>query len=207
MRSPLSTAVLALAACLPPAAARSETIYTPVPTQYIAALGDPGASVGTGAEAWGHWAIDPGPRGVKLSGYEALLEAAGEAPAGWRFDAGSWWLEEHGLIMEAPLFPLAPGRYVVTGDREAQAVLTIEAPDAAGKQAWALDSGATIYDVTHLRCRAARYVPEAGSRSCSPASANRTQFLVEPGAAMPRVAGCLQQDYQVLIVIGMATEG
>ena len=29
-------------------------------------------------------------------------ELEGVAPAGWTFDAEDWWLEEHGLIMEAP---------------------------------------------------------------------------------------------------------
>jgi hypothetical protein len=198
-------AALALSAVLPAATALAETDYTPIDTQYIAALGDPMATSGTGAEAWGLWTIDPGPRGVRLSGYEALKAAAGDAPAGWSFNPQSWWLEEHGLIMEAPQFPVPPGRYVVTGGREATAVLTVEAPDASGVQAWALDSGATIYDVTHLRCRAAVYTPTEGE-SCSPEAANTADFPVKPGAAMPTVDGCRQQDYQVLIVIGMVTD-
>ena len=38
-----------------------------VRTQFIAALGDPKASSGRGgAEKWGIWRIDPGPRGVFL---------------------------------------------------------------------------------------------------------------------------------------------
>ncbi len=31
-------------------------------------------------------------------------------------------------------------------------------------------------------------------------------FPVEPGAAMPPVGGCRKQDYDVLIVIGMAVD-
>lgn len=205
MRSVILAALLALATGLLPAAAMAETELPPIAPQYIAALGDKTATSGTGAERWGLWVVDPGPRGVRLTSYEALVAAGGTAPAGWSFDAGSWWLEEHGLIMEAPQFPLPPGRYVVTGDREAQAVLTIEPADANGAQAWSLDNGATIYDVTHLRCRAARYVPRAGSQSCSPASVNRNFFPLTLGAPMPLVKDCLQQDYQVLIVIGMVT--
>lgn len=205
MRPTIRTAILALAMGLLPAAALAETEFTPIATQYIAALGDKTATSGTGAERWGHWAVDPGPRGVRLSNYEALLTAGGTAPAGWSFDPGSWWLEEHGLIMEAPQFPLPPGRYVVTGGREAQAVLTVEAADADGVQAWSLDQGASIYDVTHLRCRAARYVPQSGFLSCSPEAVNRNFFPMTLGAPMPLVKDCLQQDYQVLIVIGMVT--
>ena len=37
-----------------------------IPTQFIAALVEPGASSGTGAEKWGVWEVDPGPRGVWL---------------------------------------------------------------------------------------------------------------------------------------------
>lgn len=198
--------LLAALIALLPVSARAETAYTPVETQYIAALGDPEAVSGTGAETWGFWPVDPGPRGIRLSAYEKLVAAGGMAPEGWQFDAQSWWLEEHGLIMEAPEFPLPPGRYVVTGGREATAVLTVEEVDATGALTWALDSGATIHDVTHLRCRAAQYVPDTKGGSCTPDAANRTMFPVAPGAAMPAVAGCSQQDYQVLIVIGMITD-
>ena len=65
--------------------------------QFIAALGDPKASSGTGADTWGLWREDPGPEGVRLSGYRSKLEATGgKAPAGWQFDKAAWWLEEHG---------------------------------------------------------------------------------------------------------------
>ena len=43
-----------------------------VETQFIAALGDPKASSGTGAEQWGIWRIDPGPRGVRLQNFKQL---------------------------------------------------------------------------------------------------------------------------------------
>ena len=183
----------------------AETTYPSIPTQYIAALGDPGSTSGTGAEAWGLWAVDPGPRGVRLSKYETLKAAGGVAPARWTFNGSDWWLEEHGLIMEQPSFPVPPGRYVVTGDREVQAVLTIHPKGDDGAQRWELSDNATLHDVTHLRCRAARYSPAAGDNSCSPEKAQQTAFPVAPGATMPPVEGCNKQDYEVLIVIGMAT--
>lgn len=94
-----------------------------VPTQFIAALGDPAASSGVGAEHWGLWRLDPGPRGVRLGSFGELASTR-TAPAGWAFSARDFWVEEHGLIMEAPEVPIVsadaprPRRYVVTGDRE-----------------------------------------------------------------------------------------
>ena len=82
--------------------------------QFIAALGDPAATSGDGAQSWGFWNQDPGPRACKLDHYPQL-KATGVAPAQWKFDASDWWLEEHGLIMEKPTFPLAAGQYLVTG--------------------------------------------------------------------------------------------
>ena len=70
--------------------------------QYIAALADPSAKSGAGAENWGLWRKDPGPRGVKLYNYDKLMARGGVAPAKWEFDKNDWWLEEHGLIMEKP---------------------------------------------------------------------------------------------------------
>ncbi|NGZ97596.1 MAG: hypothetical protein CV089_16000 [Nitrospira sp. WS110] len=172
-------------------------------TQYIAALGDPGATSGTGAQLWGLWPMDPGPRGIKLNRYQSLKEAGGIAPARWKFDETNWWLEEHGLIMEPPTVPLPPGRYLVTGGRKVTAVLTIHPADSQGDRRWELDSGATLYDVTHLACRSARYTPATVGGSCSPAKAQQSAFPVAPGGAMPSVEGCTKQDYAVLIVIGM----
>jgi hypothetical protein len=175
-----------------------------VATQFIAALGDPAASSGAGAEAWGVWRIDPGPRGVRLESFERLQAAGGVAPAKWQFDTKDWWLEEHGLIMEPPDFPLPAGQYLVTGDRAVTTVLTIYPKDKAGKQRWELADGAKLYDVTHLPCRSARYTPASSDAVCSPAKARTRDFPVTPGAAMPAVAGCLKQDYAVLFVIGVA---
>lgn len=168
-----------------------------VSTQFIAA--DPGMlqgkeSSGTGADHWGIWRIDPGPRGVRLSDFPRLLARDGVAPrGGWQFDKGDWWLEEHGLIMEKPHFPLPVGRYRVTGGRETTATLTV-LPDFT----WELDGGATLHDVTHLPCRSARYRPE--SDAASPANANPAEFPVTPGAEMPVVEGCSKQDYAVVFV-------
>ena len=193
-------ALLATGLLLLSARTDAETAYERIPTQFIAALGDPGATSGSGAESWGLWREDPGPRGVRISSYEAL-KAAGVAPAQWRFDHADWWLEEHGLIMEQPEFPLPPGQYVVTGGRETTAVLTVHPKGDDGVQHWDLDQGATLHDVTHLRCRSARYTP-ASANSCSPAKAPMTAFPVAPGASMPPVEGCNKQDYAVFIVIG-----
>ncbi|KAJ1495704.1 hypothetical protein T484DRAFT_1761717 [Baffinella frigidus] len=55
--------------------------------QFVAALGDPSASSGTGAETWGLWVDDPGPRGVMLDKYTKLEKNGGKAPAGWEFDS------------------------------------------------------------------------------------------------------------------------
>jgi hypothetical protein len=205
-RALLGFVVLAAGLLALPAQSTAETSFKPIPTQYIAALGDPGASSGTGTESWGLWRLDPGPRGVELTGYETLKAGGGVAPAQWKFDGSDWWLEEHGLIMEQPAFPIPPGKYVVTGGREMTAVLTVHPKGDDGAQHWELDSGATLYDVTHLRCRSARYTPAAGGDSCSPAKAHRSAFPVAPGDAMPPVEGCNKRDYQVLIVIGMVED-
>src|SRR5262245_6470986 len=101
-----SCVALAMTLLMLPVPVDAETVFKPIPTQYIAALGDPGAKSGTGAELWGLWRVDPGPRGVTLSSYESLKADGGVAPAKWRFDGSDWWLEEHGLIMEEPEFPI-----------------------------------------------------------------------------------------------------
>jgi hypothetical protein len=202
----LGCLLLAIGLLTLPAQSAAETAFKPIPTQYIAALGDPGASSGIGADTWGLWRLDPGPRGVRLTSYETLKADGDVAPAQWKFDGSDWWLEEHGLIMERPMFPIPPGKYVVTGGRETTAVLTVHAKGDDGVQHWELDNGATLYDVTHLRCRSARYTPAAGGDSCSPAKAQMSAFPVAPEGAMPPVEGCNKQDYDVLIVIGMVED-
>jgi len=196
------TLMIAVLAYPAHASGDTQTRFKPMRTQFIAALGDPDASSGTGAQSWGLWREDPGPRAVWLSDYEQLETAGGITPAGWQFQPAAWWLEENGRIMEQPEFGVPPGRYVVTGNRQVTSVLTIHAPDADGNQRWELKNGATLHDVTHLGCRSALYTPAADGDSCSPAEAQKTDFPVQPGAAMPAVQGCHKQDYQVLIVIG-----
>ncbi len=188
------------------AASEGQTQFKRIPTQFIAALGDPGATSGSGAESWGLWRLDPGPRGVWLKNYEQLKAAGAVAPAQWQFDSTDWWLEEHGLIMEQPDFPVPPGKYVVTGDREVMTVLTVHPADKDGERHWELDDGATLYDVTHLPCRSARYTPATSASSCSPAKAHQAAFPVTPGGPMPPVEGCNKQDYAVLFVIAVAVE-
>ena len=198
--------ILVLAAGLQPvhAAGVDFSKFRRIEPQYIAALGDPGAKSGTGAQSWGLWSQDPGPRGCKLDRYPEL-KATGVAPAQWKFDEKDWWLEEHGLIMEKPTFPLPAGQYLVTGDREVTAVLTIQPKGKDGNQRWELADGATLYDVTHLGCRSARYTPMASHDSCSPENTPKTRYPVVPGVAMPDVKGCHKQDYAVLIVVGLPT--
>ncbi len=142
-----------------------------------------------------------------MNSFGRLKDAGAVAPAGWKFDGKDWWLEEHGLIMEQPDFPLPPRKYMVTGDREVMAVLTIHPADKNGDRRWELDKGATLHDVTHLGCRAARYRPASGDGSCSPVAVRQAGFPVAPGAVMPHVEGCKKQDYAVLIVIGVGVEG
>ena len=208
-RACLATALLmtmTVAAQSVHAAGGGQTKFRRISTQYIAALGDPGATSGNGAQLWGLWPLDPGPRGIKLNRYQSLKNSGGIAPARWKFDDTDWWLEEHGLIMEQPTVPLPPGKYVVTGARKVTAVLTIHPADSHGDRRWELDQGSTLYDVTHLACRSARYTPATVDGSCSPAHAKQTAFPVAPGGAMPPVEGCTKQDYAVLIVIGMGVE-
>jgi hypothetical protein len=190
---------------LPAQPLRAETVFKPIPVQFIAALGEPTANSGTGADAWGLWRLDPGPRGVRLDSYDTLKQAGGVAPAGWTFNTSDWWLEEHGLIMEQPPVPLPPGKYLVTGDRRVQTVLTIHAK-TDGAQRWELADGATLYDVTHLRCRSARYRPAAGNSSCTPDKAQQSSFPVAPGGVMPAIDGCLKQDYAVLFIVAEVIE-
>jgi hypothetical protein len=201
----LSSVVLAMGLLViaTPTNANAETKFKPVPTQFLAALGEPGAKSGTNAEMWGLWRLDPGPRGVRLRNFEQLIASGGVASAAWSFDTKDWWLEEHGLIMEAPDFGVPPGKYLVTGDRAVMTALTIYPKDANGAQRWELADGATLHDVTHLRCRSARYRPAADGNSCTPATVQQSSFPVAPGDAMPPVSGCSKQDYAVLFLVGV----
>lgn len=176
-----------------------------VPTQFIAALGDPDANSGTGAESWGYWDEDPGKTGVWLRLFPVLKATGGYAPGNWKFDTNDWWLDENGLIMKPPDFPMPPGQYLVTGEREVTTVLTVHPDDENGKRRWELANDAVLFDVTHMPCRSARYTP-LSDNACSPASADRTDFKVAPGSEMPEVAGCAKQDYAVLIVIGVPAQ-
>ena len=159
---------------------------------------------GAGAQTWGLWNQDPGPRGCLLENYGKLKAAGGVAPAQWNFDSKDWWMEEHGSIMEKPTFPLPAGQYVVTGGREVTSVLTVYPIDHNGVARWELANGAKLYDVTHLACHAARYTPAAHDNSCSPDLAPKTAFPVAPSVPMPVIKGCNKQDYAVLFVIGVA---
>ena len=65
----------------------------------------------------------PEPRGIQLEEYELCKAMSGFTPSGWSFDQNDWWLEENGLIMEKPDFPIPDGSYIVTGGRETQSIL------------------------------------------------------------------------------------
>lgn len=176
------------------AAKATTSEFKRIPTQFIAALGDPASSSGANANEWGLWRVDPGPRGVFLKDYtKQIAKNNGVAPKGWKFNEKDWWLEEHGLIMESPDFPLEAGRYLVTGGRSMTTSLTVTND---GK--WSLEKG-VLYDVTHLPCRSARYTPNGNG---SPLTADQSNFPVSPGAEMPKVDGCNKLDYAVLFVIG-----
>lgn len=176
--------------------------YTPIPTQFIAALGHPEASSGIGAQHWGYWHSDPGKTGVWLSLFPVLKATGGYAPGNWKFDESDWWLDENGLLMQKPVFEIEAGKYIVTGEREVTTVLTVHEKDNQGAQRWELADGATLHDVTHMPCRSARYTPLTGENNCSPDNADKSKFKVAPGSAMPDVPGCNKLDYSVLIVIG-----
>ncbi len=193
--------LMVLAASAQPVHAQS---FKHISVEYIVALGDPNASSGSGAQTWGLWHQDPGPRGCLLDNYKQLKASGGVAPAQWKFDSKDWWLEEHGSIMEKPDFPLPPGQYVVTGGREVTSILTIYPMDKDGVERWELANGARLYDVTHLPCHAARYTPAKGNNSCSPDMAQKSVFPVAPGVPMPAINGCNKQEYSVLFVIGVA---
>jgi hypothetical protein len=47
-----------------------EPDFEPMAMQFIAALGDPESSSGEGAQTWGIWTTDPGPRGVWLKDFK-----------------------------------------------------------------------------------------------------------------------------------------
>ncbi|MEM1198028.1 MAG: hypothetical protein AAGI06_01855 [Pseudomonadota bacterium] len=205
--SVMRTCILLLGFVIASTAAHSETqvVFKRVDTQYIAALGEPTAKSGTGAQTWGLWRKDPGPRGVWLRRFDRLKTTGGVAPAKWKFDQQDWWLDENGLIMEKPEFSVPPGKYLVTGDRETLSVLTVHPMDDAGEMRWELDFGAKLYDVTHLPCRSARYRPTSADAVCTPDNAKQGAFPVQPGHSMPAVPGCTKLDYAVLFVVGVGT--
>jgi len=105
--------------------------------------------------------------------------------------------------MKAPEFPIPAGQYFVTNGEEHFSLLTIEDPDAEGKQSWSLSDDKTLANVTHGPCRSARYTPEGESGTCSPEFADRSAFPLKPGESPPLVSGCNRKNYAVLIVIGV----
>ena len=201
----LAFAAFALAG---PALAESKKVkhytFKRVPTMFIASLGEPHERSGNGAETWGIWTIDPGPRGVWLAKFDEFIKKGGVSSAKWKFDTNDWWVDENGLLMEKPQFPVPPGVYLVTGERETTTILTVHPPDEKGNRRWELANGAMLYDVTHLPCRSARYTPAGETETCSPANIEMSSFPIEPGGKLPKIPGCKTQDFAVLFVIGVA---
>ena len=184
----------------------AQTKIRRIQTQYIATTAPAGATSGNGAETWGIWTVDPGPIGVWLRLYQSLQKAGNIAPSGWKFDINDWWLDENGLIMKSPEFPIPAGQYYVTNGEQHISLLTIEQSDTEGKQAWSLSDDKTIGDVTHGPCRSARYTPKTGLGTCSPKDANRAAFPLKAGESPPLVRGCNRKQYAVLIVFGLPIE-
>ena len=102
--------------------------------------------------------------------------------------------------MEKPEFLLPVGRYVVTGGRETQSILTVHQDG----DKWELSDNAKLHDVTHLPCRSARYQPV--KEDASPSNANQSDFPVAPGGSTPTVEGCKKNDYWVVFVIGIESK-
>ena len=177
-----------------------------IPYQYIAVLAPEQASSGSGAEAWGFWREDPGPIGVFLKYYNKLRKAGGFGPTGWQFDINDWWLDENGLLMKAPVFPMPAGEYYVTNGEEHISLLTVDKPDSEGKQSWTLSDGKTIANVTHGPCRSARYTPRDAANQCSPENAPQSVFPLAPGERPPSVNHCDKKEYAVLIVFAVPAQ-
>jgi len=179
------------------------TRFKRVRSQYIAALGPTDANSGDNAHTWGHWPVDPGPIGVRLRDFEKLESNGGVGPMGWAFDPDDWWLDENGLIMMAPNFPMPSGRFLVTNAIDNVALLTVAAPDADGKQAWDLSDERTLDDVTHKKCRSARYHAASEGADCTPAQADQGVFPLAPDQDPPDVAGCDRLVYSVPIIFAV----
>ncbi|OLP81057.1 hypothetical protein AK812_SmicGene38451 [Symbiodinium microadriaticum] len=152
--------------------------FSKLPKQYIAAAGDPKASSGTGAEKWGLWTQDPGPRGVRLSGYERLQATGGQAPAGWQFDQ---------VTTTLTIFPKDS-----EGHQRWELADGAKLYDVTHLPCRVIDVGDYATGLRAMSCR---------KRTCSPSGAAPADFPVRPGAAMPAVKGCQKQDHAVLFVL------
>merc|ERR1712151_51127 len=122
-----------------------------------------------------------------------------KAPSGWKFDKNEWWLEEHGLVMEKPVFPLPNGRYQLAWLNDSPGWGNSVVLKITGDK-WELEGDYTLYQVTHLPCRSAVYT------GCSPTKIDMSKFPVTPGASMPNVDGCSKKDYAVLFITGLESD-
>ena len=200
----LTTALGTMGAlAVPPAS--GQLYYQRTPTQYIAALADPSATSGNNAETWGWWSRDPGPFGVPLSYYDRIQQMGGRGPGGWGFDLDDWWLDENGILMEPPEFPMPAGAFYVTNGEGSYALLTVSDADDGGHKAWSLNR-LNIGGVTHGPCRAGRYSPVGATGTCAPDIIDQAIFPLPLGAEPPAVRGCNMVEYEVLIIFGVPVD-
>src|SRR5215467_12985591 len=94
------------------AAGGGQTKFQRISTQFIAALGDPGATSGSGAQSWGLWPLDPGPRGVELNSYQRLKDPGAVAAPHRTVKATDWSREEQGYTTEERNGAIAPRKHM-----------------------------------------------------------------------------------------------
>ena len=93
---------------------------------------------------------------------------------------------------------------MVTNAVDNISVLTVENPDVDGNQFWRLSWGRTLGEITHLKCRSARFRPLAKGGDCSPKLADQSAFPLQPDQDPPEVANCSREVYAVPIIFAVA---
>ena len=148
--------------------------------QDIAALGDPGATSGSGAQSWGLWSQDPGPRGGKLDLGLRSIEGGRRRGAGTVSIDAAWTGgrgRNTGRIMEKPTFPLPPGKDLVTGDRTVTTVLTIQPKDKDGNERWNSPTARPSTMSPISDADSARYDAGGGGQLCSSPRTRRPRVI------------------------------
>ena len=126
-------------------------------------------------------------KGCRLERFPWLGEEFQSGPS--RLDLFSKWL------VEAPDFPLTPGRYLVTSSWLNTTVLV---QSKSGH--WSLENG-TVFNVTHL--------PDTDQMRDKGAQQQQIHpiFLWNLDQKMPAVQGCVKKGYAVIFVIGRESHG